>query len=637
MNLVEAIKIKSGSVVVVDDDLVPPNFSRLDAEAYTRFYQLIDGDSKARALTRDLLRISGDDDGDVVELMTAVETRVDELWSIFRRGEHEYLLKPLLGDFAAAYDTSRHRVDTLVEFLRGYFEVEPLTFSSIADAGPALRACALAFVDFYLGGVTTAEQAMQLHAAAKNELSSEFELEQKSWPKVIMLMSSRLPRQEELTLFRNGTGIKSAFFSTLDKKDIADLFLRKTLDRCLAQYDPATQLNGYLQSIRAAIRESANSLDEEVSRLELHDLTTLKSLRLDAESESVQGYLTWFLSEALASKLRSNSNLQRQLLPSENQYPQLDGKLLPGSVLFELFSDIAVAPLSPAGGDTAFSFGDVIEDISGSSEGERSLLLVISPACDLIRCLASHEVLCVRGLIHDTSRSLHELLGKAYAFGKGKLVLKHVQAGMVVYSRITWEIKRLCTIKNSALKDDSNFKRIARLSEVFAQEIKDLALSQVSRVGTPVDPSFSIALQAFVRIKINVAKGIEISFQADLVGQDYVPAVLAMGRIPSTDGEREADPLEKTVIFSYQFQDWILDELGKLMSEHAPPPPNLSKLCTYFGRNENLMVTLSEAGEGSAENGVIKFKYFEHPTSVDNVKNGLEVALFPYQRRQAEA
>ncbi|QIB88076.1 hypothetical protein G3I75_21450 [Pseudomonas aeruginosa] len=97
---------------------------------------------------------------------------------------------------------------------------------------------------------------------------------------------------------------------------------------------------------------------------------------------------------------------------------------------------------------------------------------------------------------------------------------------------------------------------------MFAQEIKELALSQVSRVGTPIDPSFSVALHAFVRLKLNLSRDNIVEFQADLADEDFVSAVLAMGREASEDPESsESSSLEKTVLFSAQFQEWMLDRL----------------------------------------------------------------------------
>lgn len=256
-------------------------------------------------------------------------------------------------------------------------------------------------------------------------------------------MSSKLPGIEGLADFRARTGIKSAFFYALDKRDLEHDFVSRKLGRCIEEYFSAVQLNNYLETVHHVVDKAAAQIGSEIERLELHDLTALKSLRLDAESESVQSYLTWLVSEALAAKIRSAIELQASLIPKDSKYVPIDGKLLPRSVLFELYSDIAVASFSQSN-DAPIVLGDVLELLESHVSNE--LLLVIAPACDLARCSLNYEVLCVKGILHDTSNSLSELLGKAYAFGKGKVVLKRIVQSEPVYSRISLDPKKFALL-----------------------------------------------------------------------------------------------------------------------------------------------------------------------------------------------
>lgn len=626
MDLAQVVLDVDCSLVVVDDALVLPDFKIISIEALTAFFNIINDDEKALEVVVGLL---GEGVAlEATEVMQAVEEHAAVLWDFYSKGEHLDLLSPLFSELSSSYNDKRYRVDSLVDILQKLFGVMPATYSSLNDAQEALKNCTIAFVDYYVGDVDNADEATALHVAVKDVLCSKFSYQDSLWPKLIFLISSKLPSPEGLADFRERTGIKSAFFFPVDKKDIEFEFVRKKIERCMSQYLSAVQLSSYLDSVHSAITSSANAINAELERLELHDLTALKSLRLDAESESVQSYLTWLVSEALAAKIRSAGQLQKQLIPNQSEYVPLDGKLLPKSVLFELYSEIAVAPV-PEEVASGVALGDVFESIGDG--GARALLLVISPACDLARCPVNYDVLCVRGVLHDTSADLSALLGKAYAFGKGKAVLKHRQDDAdSVYSRITWEVKRVCTVEHSNLMNVGKYKRLARLSEIFAQEIKELALSQVSRVGTPIDPSFSVALQAFVRAKIAIAKGVVFELQFDLADSDFVSAVLAMGREPSDNPDAaESSKLEKTALFSIQFQDWILDRLMEYRETLTEPSSKIDKLVNFFGDSKNLRVVLGESGASLAD-GVVKVKYVDELNTSDECKSGLEIWLRPY-------
>lgn len=629
MDIADAIKAQDDAIVVVDDEFLPANLSTIGAEAYTAMFQSI-AENDAQ-LEQFKLALGSKEDNPAILMEKVLPGQLQRLWDAYDAGKEQELLGPLLSDFAMRRRTNRSRVDSLVQILRAMYGVEPRTFGTLEEAKPYLAGCVLAFIDFYLSDVNSPEEAHAKHRLAKDELSAKFSYDAKAWPKLVILVSSALPNHRGLATFRSVTGIKSAFFQTLDKNNIQNAFVESTLKRCMEQYLAATKLNAYLEVVQASVMEVAKELNDEVSKLELHDLTTLKSLRLDAESESVQAYVTWLLSEAMAAKLRSSAPLQQPTLPAESDFAVLDGKLLPGSVLFELFSDIAIAPLPTTEGPPHIAFGDVLEKIQAAGgDGVRRLVLAISPACDLVRCPIDYEVLCVHGTLLDSSPSLQELLSKAYQFGKGHLVLKHTEGGEQQFSRIKWEAKKFSTIPASQLQTATAFKRMARLSEIFTQEVKELVLSHVARVGTPIDPSFSIAVQALVRIKINVGPGqpaIEYASNSDAF--DFVSGVLAMGREASTEGdvESESKSLEKTVIFSRQFRLWLQGELETLQAKHNHA--RLKALVDYFAVAENFRVALS--GESfSALGGKLKIAYSANvPTGV---AKDFELLLYPYNR-----
>jgi hypothetical protein len=629
MDIIEAIKGRADSLVVIDDALAPPNFALISAEALTAQFRSLDANADHCTILAAQLGLN--EDATPAELMEAVSRDASRLWPEYLDGTAKIPLDPLFEEFKLKHAASKLKEQLLVEFLERQFSVRPKVFSSLADAKEALKSCVVAFVDFYIGDVNSEDDAIEAHSQFREELASRFEFDGSPWPKLVFLISSKLPSQHGLNSFRERTGMRSAFFSALDKKDISDDFLTRYVDRIVGRYGEAAQLDGYLRTIEKSICRAAESLSAEVARLELHDLTTLKSLRLDAESESLQGYLTWLLSEALAVKLRSDSELQGSLLPGEARYTPLDGKLLPGSVLFELFSEIAVAPIPNADLAAHVTMGDVFEITSGAGKGE--VILVVAPACDLMRCATLYEVLCVRGTIDSQGLELPALIAKKYAFGKGHIVIRSVEGGKPLYRCVRWDHKRLTTIRHGDLAGTS-YKRIARMSEIFVQEVKELALSQVARIGTPIDPSFSVAVQLAVRLRIATGKDTpEISFFADLSDREFVQAVLAMGRSAPTgvDGSTEPGDLQKTIVFSYQFQEWIVGELNNLSLANGTKNEKLTRIITFFSDPTFSKIELKPSGTTTELGGLISFSLKDTPPDTDQAKAGIEVIAFPMQ------
>lgn len=627
MQLDRVIQSITSPVVVVDDSLMPPDFKSLSSNALTALFSLVDEDGEQLELLASLLGLDGSvDPGAAVEV---AEAKAAELWEHFILAKHTKLLSPLFADFASEYNSKRYRVDSLIKILSELFGIVPNTYPSLSAAREALGSCAIAFVDYYASAeIDNDTAATNLHVEYKDVLCAKFNYEGADWPKVVFLISHALPSPSGLANFRQLTGIKSAFFVPLDKKNIELRYVQRLMCGCIDQYPISVQLSRYLDTVHDAITSASKTISREIERLELHDLVALKSLRLDAESESVQSYLTWLVAEALAAKVRSAPELKASLIPHQNSYIPIDGKLLPQSVLFELYSEIAAAPIADDA-DDHLVMGDVFEVCSEASSG-RELRLVIAPACDLMRCSSDYDVVCVGGALLDTSSELSELLGKSYSFGKGQLVLKHLVDGQTVYSKISWDKKKLCTIKRRDFNNKEVYVRLARLSEVFANEVKELALSHLARVGTPIDPSFSVALKALVRCKIKLSKEAAVEFFYDLSDKDFVSAILSMGREANT-GEEDSDaaPLQETILFSAQFHSWILDILHE-EGEKLPVGVDrgkFDKILNFFGDPKNLRVISGK----NIESGAIKIKYVVSAESIPDLGSGFEVWLTPYE------
>ena len=88
-------------------------------------------------------------------------------------------------------------------------------------------------------------------------------------------------------------------------------------------------------------------------------------------------------------------------------------KAAPCSVLFQHLSEIAGGPFSDDFETYDLTLGEVLLDGQPDSV-PRSLVLVISPACDLARCNVSYEVLGVRGVADEFKNDLADVLSSSF-------------------------------------------------------------------------------------------------------------------------------------------------------------------------------------------------------------------------------
>lgn len=617
MDLLNAFNAGAGSVVIIDDLYLKPNPDSVSGEALSALFKVLRGSEESCAALSALLNIQ---ESDPSKLTDAAAASLDRLYEAHISGEHP-LLQDLFADLDERQTAELRRLRTLEQVVTAFFGVTPKTFGNLEDSRNDISTCAVVFVDFFLEGVSNHEEARKHHKAVSSELVAKIDVNGESFPKMVVLMSTSLPDPSELALFRKDTGVRGAFFHTMDKAEFTSAEIKSSLDRFMASYSSARKLNGYLETIESEILNAAKDLNSELrSRLDVHDLTILKTLRLDGESDTPQSYLTLLLSEALAARVRMAKKLQEDVLPKEQTYGDapFDGKLLPSSVLFELFADIAVAP-TPASENIKIAFGDVLESIDDN--GKRNLFLAISPACDLQRCPTDYEVLFVPGSIVDSDANLSTLLHKSYSFGQGGLVLKLLNGGgEISYSNIIFDYKSLKTMAVSVAQDSKKFRRIARLTEIFAQELKTLALNHASRIGVPIDPSFSVGLKAKVRYHFTGdAKGAPVvtgEFDAD--GKEFLPAVLAMGRQLGDSG------LSYTVMFSLQFKDQLQRALSEKLANQASN--KLGAVKAHFDKADSYKVAFDNESLVKSL-GTISIKYHPKLPNLEQAKN-FEILLY---------
>ena len=223
MDLHAVVTTLEGAVVIVDDHFAPPDFNNIDPDARTAQYNFLnDNPDRCKELAA-LLGVTGGDENNAELVTNTACQKAGEFWEQFKGGAHSDLLGLLLNDLKDENQRNRQYIDELVKIIKAEFGVDPQTFVTLEEARESLKTCAIAFLD-YLIDETIVEPgaAIAHHKTVSKELGSCFYYDSKDWPKLVFLISSKLPDPNGLELFRDQMGIKAAFFSPLDKKDIQE-------------------------------------------------------------------------------------------------------------------------------------------------------------------------------------------------------------------------------------------------------------------------------------------------------------------------------------------------------------------------------------------------------------------------------
>lgn len=107
-------------------------------------------------------------------------------------------------------------------------------------------------------------------------------------------------------------------------------------------------------------------------------------------------------------------------------------------------------------------------------------MLVLTPACDLVRCEMSTQVLCVLGVAQEKSDIKAQTLEKLY--GKHETKVRHLlKPEGRSPELITWQKGQ--TVMLPVWRLQKEFQRVAQMNEFYAQEVKEEVLREIGRIG----------------------------------------------------------------------------------------------------------------------------------------------------------
>lgn len=651
MSVVELLREFTTKVVIVDDGYKEVDLTMIDGEDFQEFYEFVLQEDRWERLKSDIF--SGFPDLEPDGLI-ANEAAIRAAWDFYHGSEensHE-CLTIVFRQLLSSVGTKIAPLKPLVRYLEKDLKLEVKRFSTVEAASKDIKSCRLLFLDFYLEN-GSAEDMLQKIEAHKDLLSGKVEGDDSL--RFVFLMSTQLPPTRILDRFRRTTNLRAALFSPVDKAVLRPDWLASELATRVDRYKDVLRVELFLDAFKQAINFSASSLLEDISALELHDLSILKSMRLYEEQESYAEYLGWLFSEALSAKIRNYHALSSAAhgVNSISLTP-FSGMLEPRSLLFKLYSEIAFSYVEEGVEPRQIHFGDIycakklVRNMKRSDLRKRvsardangllfnkdrrtadnqalveakvqgnadQVVLVISPACDLVRCpSSSYQVTCVRGVIEHTVPRLADLFDKNHLFGKNKHLMRIGYNGVESYALINWMPKEVVTFPVSELRNKTLYAKRARMNELFCHEVKEETLRVLGRVGVPVDPSFVVPLGAALTFK---AAGRPVKlFLAP--AESLISAVRVAGNNSN----------DRKIVFTSDFKAWICRELRREFDEDIPK--GIKAILSLFEENSSVEFVAKKTEQPLTKQGLGKLIYMDSYVE-DLCVNDLGIYVFPWE------
>lgn len=634
MSAKEELKAFSEVVVFIDDGFASKSLGVIDGDDWAA---LRDADRSSWDEIREKYSI-------LAATPSALKRDEDELkkaWALYQNVPEE--LSVLDHIFKKVLASQKSATLPLMELINIFKEELGLTVCCHPDIESAkfdIKRSKLVFLDFYLYDQRTTDKAIQGVSTFSSLFSQKVDAGGNQYNRLLFLVSTSLPSAPDVEKFRKAAKIKAAFFKPVPKDKLNKEWVQNVLVKRVGRYEDLHHMAAFLETFSEQMEGVMKKIQTDFESLELHDLAILDHMRLKADQADLGKYMSWLISEALAARIRNSAPV---LKASESvnalHKPPFQGMLSTNQVLFSWFSDLTFG--APGQSYEKLQFGDVFFEkrerelnksltfgptsLESNSIGkanirgivqpfffqryrrwremrrrppnvkfhqlveissETDLVLIIAPACDLQRANGNYEVLCVRGKISQKTPSLVDVVQHSMAFGRDskkghfKHLLRLSDGEHPTFLLVEWHPKKIITIGANKLQ---RYRRIARLNELFCQEIKEDALRSVGRVGVPVDPAFSVPLGATI---VYTPKG-SAPVHKEVPDADTISGVF-------TSGNFQNPP---QIILAEEFIERFSDEATKL-KEASVDNKNLANVCARFEEANDLFLT--KGGEGFA-------------------------------------
>lgn len=575
--LEEALVKPLKKVVVIDDAYAPADPADISGEAVTRFRDALLDVPKRVAQVKKEFHLAELDPSIPQHLDQLLQdaAAVGRLWVLRERRAWSWLVDTLFREYVEDIDDKR---DALAG-LEGFLVSQKWRVTRVPKFDPTVldvTGCQVIFLDFYLKGELGSERSLARAAELAHLIIDARQKGTLTQYPLVVLMSSRPGAADQQGTFKERTGLRADFFCFVEKNQIAQQIaakLRRMLEGYHGKQSWAHMLDEFwLGAIRAAI-----TLRQNLSKIEPSEIALLHEAELAVEEARLPDYLSWLISESLASGLLEDAGVRAlgAQLPDLIGHSAFPGTVPPGSRLAEMHvrsvMRLDITDDLPETKNSPVQLGDIFARLNGDGT-PKEFLLVVDQSCDLARPHTSQKtvVLCLRCVPQEISDVALAFYRTAYGsvdlvsmtFGEGQ---KYYLASWDPVNPTTPELAELSLRRGG-------IKRLARLKPVAALARQEDLTQRVGRIGQPVAPPSVTAYRA--KLVLIGKDGFQKEF--DATREPWASVIIVQGRhmpkLDPTDGSaasKKKPPTTTTLSLTSDFSEWLS---GKLDRAHLADP-----------------------------------------------------------------
>lgn len=558
MNLSEVLK-NTGfeSALIMDDafDAVPTAADlSMDPEAWSIFIADIapelelveEAFPEYQTLNATVLRESDE----FVQAMYGLKDRLrPELWNTLFEG----------------YERDRASDLTFLEKLRERLAAAGLTVKTVGRAGTdEAKDCGIIFADLFLGA---AQQDFDVDKSIAR--LGKLIAGRESKPPAVVLMSRSTRLQDKKEKFRDEAKMVGALFRVYQKPDLlAGATVETVLERLATSHADAVRVAAFLAQWEAGLAGAGNEFMRLIRRLDLSDYSKIQELLLDAEGQPLGSYMLDVFDRVLQHEIEGHkptiaaAQALNAIDPTSYPAPYIGGSSdLQNLVVRMLWQNPERLKVTANTAGMPVSFGDVLvrrsrldTPLVGAPVDQPDVLVVLTPACDLVRNPEKRRVLLVGG-------ALKRLDNKSWTYKSKAAATSIVQLTQQPRMSIQWDLDDQRMLNREELTaligGVGPYAIMLRLRESNALELQQQLLADMGRVGLVSKMPFTFP--------------VEVSFhttdQAGTTQSLNLPTTSADGGVCITGRDKESDLTR--LILTESSVDEILSAIPRIKPEEV--------------------------------------------------------------------
>lgn len=333
-------------------------------------------------------------------------------------------------------------------------------------------------------------------------------------PPVVVLMSRSPLLEDKKSDVRDKAKLLGALFRVHRKADLlTGGTLERTLGRLAMHRPDAVRVARFVYGWEKGLSDASERFLLGIRRLDLSDYAQIRGVLLNFEGQPLGSYLMDVFDRVLQHEIEGNgptidaAEELNKIEPNAYPAPNISGTAdLQDLVYRTIWQNPLRLRVKATEANIPVSFGDVLIRTSDPVEQEGAppidapdALIVLTPACDLVREGGVKRILLVAGALSD-------LTAQAWSYEdemiKTPILVLPTQNGS---SRkwVKWNPKDIRTMLpaeiSSLIGEAGNYRIVLRLRESNALELQQRILASLGRVGliAPMPATFPVEIEAY--------------------------------------------------------------------------------------------------------------------------------------------